>query len=88
MKSKQTNNMKLLSPFVSLFLSFGLQRPQKDLAIDWSTDIPESPVSPSLYIPLASEYVLSSHDLLHNTGSNGKNRAEFAASSLLYYGEG
>ena len=88
MKLKQTNNMKPLSPFVSLFLSPGLQRPQEDLAIDWSTDIPESPVSPSLHIPLASEHVLLPHDLLHNTGSNGKNRAESATSFLLYYGEG
>jgi len=88
MKSKQTNNMKPLLPFISPFLSPGLQRPQEDSAMDWSTDIPEAPASPSLHVPLASEHVSSPHIPLHNMGSNSKNRAESAAPSLLDYGEG
>ena len=88
MKSKQTNNMKLLLPFISPFLSPGLQRPQKDSAINWSTDIPEAPVLSSLYVPPASEHVSLPHIPLHNMGSNGKNRAEYVAFSLLDYNEG
>ena len=88
MKSKQTNNMKLLSPFISPFLSPGLQRPQKDSAIDWSMDIPEASVSFSPYVPPASEHVSLPHVPLHNTDSNGKNRAESIAPSLLDYGKG
>ena len=51
-------------------------------------DIPEAPTSPSPCIPLASEYMSLPHVPLHNTYSNGKNRAESATSSLLDYGEG
>jgi len=58
------------------------------LAIDWNIDIPEAPTSFSLCVPPASEHVSLPHDPLHNTGSNDKNRAKSAASSLLDYGEG
>ena len=88
MKSKQTNNMKLLLPFVSSFLSSSLQRPQEDSDIDWSMDILAAPALPSLYVPPASEHMSLSHVLLHNIDSNGKNRAESAAPSLLDYSEG
>ena len=80
--------MKPLLPFVSPFLSLSLQRPQEDSAIDWSADIPEASALLSPYVPLASEHVSSPHVLLHNTGSNSKNRAEFATPSLLDYGKG
>ena len=88
MKLKQTNNKKQLSPFVSSFLSLGFQRPQKDIDMNWSMNTPQAPASPLLYIPSASEHILSPHVLLHNMGSNGKNRAESAALSVLDYGEG
>ena len=87
MKSKQTNNTKLLLSFISLFLSPGLQRPQKDSDMDWSTDIPVAFALPSLRVPLASEHMSSPHVLLHNMGSNSKNRVESAAFSLLDYSE-
>ena len=91
MKLKQSNNKKPLSPFVSLFLSPSLQRPQVDSDMDWSMDIPDTPTSPSLHILPASEHMSSPHVLphvpLHNMGSNSKNRAEFTA-SVLDYGEG
>ena len=88
MKLKQTNNTKLLLPFVSLFLSSSLQRPQKDSNIDWSTDILAAPTSLSLCVPPASEYMSSSHVPLHNIGSNGKNKVESATPFLLDYNEG
>ena len=88
MKLKQFNNKKPLSPFVNLFLSPSLQRPQEDSDIDWSIDIPDAPVLLSLHVLPTSEYMLSphvlSHVLLHNTGSNGKNRAESTTSVLDY----
>jgi len=56
--------------------------------MDWSTDIPEAPTPPSPHISPASEHVSSPCVPLHNTGSNGKNRAESAAPSLLDYGKG
>ena len=56
--------------------------------MDWSMDTPQAPASPSLHVPSASEHILSSHVLLHNMGSNGKNRAESAAPSVLDYSEG
>ena len=88
MKSKQTNNTKLLLSFISPFLSPGLQWPQEDSDIDWSMDISEAPTSPLPHVPPVSEHMSSPHVPLHNTGSNGKNRAESAAPSLLNYGEG
>ena len=88
MKSKQTNNKKQLSPFVSPFLSSGFQRSQKDMDMDWSMDTPQAPVSPSLYFFPTKEHVLSPHVPLHNMGSNSKNRAEFTAPSVLDYSEG
>ena len=88
MKSKQTNNKKQLSPFVSPFLSSGFQRSQKDMDMDWSMDTPQAPVSPSLYVFPTKEHVLSPHVPLHNMGSNSKNRAEFTAPSVLDYSEG
>jgi len=89
MKSKQTNSKKPLSPFVSPFLSPGLQRSQDDLSMDWSTDIPDALASPLLCVPLAREHVSSSHDPLYNTGSSGKNRVESgnSASTLLDYSD-
>jgi len=88
MKSKQTNSKKLLSPFVSPFLSPGLQRPQDDLSMDWSTDIPDAPASPLLCVPPARGHVLLPHDPLHITGSSCKNRTESGDSTptLLDYG--
>jgi len=74
MKSKQNNNMKLLLPFISPFLSPGLQKPQENSAMDWSMNIPEAFASPLLHISLASEHVSLPHIPLHNTGSNGRNR--------------
>ena len=56
--------------------------------MDWSMDIPEAPVSPSLHVPSTSEHVSSSQGPLHNMGSNSKNRAESAAPSVLDYSEG
>ena len=56
--------------------------------MDWSIDIPEAPISLSLYVSPTSEHVLLPYNPLHNTGSNGKNRAKSATSSLLDYGEG
>ena len=56
--------------------------------MDWSMDIPEAPVSPSLHVPSTSEHVSSSQVPLHNMGSNSKNRAESAAPSVLDYSEG
>jgi len=88
MKPKQSNNKKQLSPFVSPFLSLGFQRPQKDSEMDWSMDTPQAPTSPLPHIPPASEHVPSPYAPLHNMGSNGKNRAESAAPSVLDYGEG
>jgi len=88
MKPKQPNNKKQLSPFVSLFLSPSFQRPQEDSEMDWSMDTPQAPASPLPYVPPASEHVPSPHALLHNMGSNGKNRAESAVPSILDYGEG
>ena len=88
MKSKQTSSKKLLSPFISPFLSPGHQRPQDDSLIDWSSDIPEVQDSPQQYVPSASEHISLPHVPLHNMGSNGKNRAESAAPSVLDYGKG
>ena len=51
-------------------------------------DPPQTSASPSLHIALASEYIPSPHILLHNKGSNGKNRAESTALSILDYSEG
>jgi len=88
MKPKQSNNKKQLLPFVSPFLSPGFQRPQEDSEMDWSMDTPQAPASPLLHVPPASEHTPSSHAPLHNMGSNGKNRAESAAPSVLDYGKG
>ena len=87
MKSKQTNSKKPLSPFVSPFLSPGIQRPQDELSMDWSMDIPVTSASPLPRVPPASEHVSSPHDPLHNTGSSGNNRAESgdSAPTLLDY---
>ena len=89
MKSKQTNSKKLLSPFVSPFLSPGLQRPQDDSSMDWSTDIPDAPASPLLCVPPAREHMSSPHDSLYNTGSSSKNRVESgnSAPTLLDYSD-
>jgi len=89
MKSKQTNSKKPLSPFVSSFLSPGLQRPQDDSSMDWSTDIPDAPASPLLCIPPAREHMSSPYDSLHNTGSSSKNRVESGDSApiLLDYSD-
>ena len=88
MKPKQSNNKKQLSPFVSPFLSPGFQRPQEDSEMDWSMDAPQAPASPLPHVPPASEHIPSSHVLLYNMGSNGKNRAEPAEPSVLDYSEG
>ena len=88
MKSKQTNNKKQLSPFVSPFLNPGFQRPQENMNMDWSMNNSQAPASPSLYVPPASEHSLLSHVPLHNMGSNGKNRAESTAPFVLDYDEG
>ena len=88
MKSKQTNNKKQLSPFVSPFLNPGFQRPQENMDMDWSMNNSQAPASPSLYVPPASEHILLSHVPLHNMGSNGKNRAESTAPFVLDYDEG
>ena len=56
--------------------------------MDWSMNIPKAPVSSSLHVPPASKHVSSSQVSLHNIGSNGKNRAESAALSVLDYSEG
>jgi len=89
MKSKQTNSKKPLSPFVSPFLSPGLQRPQDDSSMDWSTDILDAPASPLLHVPPAREHMSSPHDPLHNMGSSGKNRVESgdSAPTLLDYSD-
>ena len=88
MAPKQTNNKKQSLPFVSPFLSPGFQRPQEDLDMDWSMDPPQAPASPSLCVTPASEHVPSPHVPSHNKGSNGKNRADSTAPSVLSYGEG
>jgi len=89
MKSKQTNSKKLLSSFVSPFLSSGLQRPQDDLFMDWSTDIPDALISPLPCVPLAREHMSLPHDSLHNMSSSNKNRAESgnSAPTLLDYSD-
>jgi len=56
--------------------------------MNWSMDTPQAPASPLLCIPPASEHVSLPHVPLHNMGSNGKNRAESAASSILDYSKG
>ena len=88
-KLKQTNSKKLLSPFVSPFLSPGLQRPQNDLFMDWSTDIPDTSALSLLHVSSVREHVLSPHNPLHNTGSSGKNRAKSgdSAPTLLNYSD-
>ena len=53
--------------------------------INWSMDTLQAPASPLLCIPPASEHVSLPHIPLHNMGSNGKNRTESAASSILDY---
>ena len=88
MKSKQTNNKKQLSPFISPFLNPGFQRPQEDMDMDWSIDTLQAPTSPPLCISPASEHVSSPHVPLHNMGLNSKNRAESAAPSVLDYSKG
>jgi len=50
-------------------------------------DTPQALASPLLHVPPASEHVPSPHALLHNIGSNSKNRAESAAPSVLNYGK-
>jgi len=86
-KSKQSNNKKTSLPFISPFLSPGLQRPQNDLSMDWSVDVPTAPASPPPHVPPAGEHISSSHVPLPNTGSSSKNRAEYNNSgpSLLDY---
>ena len=88
MAPKQTNNKKQSLPFVSPFLSPGFQGPQENLDMDWSMDPPQAPASPSLCVTPTSEHVPSPHVPSHNKGSNGKNRADSTASSVLSYGEG
>jgi len=88
MKSKQTNNKKQLSPFISPFLSPGFQRPQEDMDMDWSIDTPQAPTSPPLCVSPTSEHVSSPHVPLHNMGSNSKNRAESATPFVLDYSKG
>ena len=88
MAPKQTNNKKQSLPFVSPFLSPGFQRPQEDLDMDWSMDPPQAPASPSLRVTPASEHIPSPHVPSHNKGSNGKNRADSTAPSVLSYDEG
>ena len=88
MKPKQSNNKKQLLPFVSPFLSPGFQRPLENSDIDWSINTPYAPASPFLYVPPASEHVPSPYVLLHNKGSNGKNRVEPAVPLVLDYDEG
>ena len=56
--------------------------------MDWSMDTPQAPISPSLHVTPASEHVPSPHVPSHNKGSNGKNRADSTAPSVLSYGEG
>jgi len=89
MKSKQTNSKKLLSPFVSSFLSLGFQRSQDNSSIDWSTDIPDALASSLPHVLPVREHVSLPHDLLHNTGSSSKNRAKSGDSTptLLDYGD-
>ena len=89
MKSKQTNSKKPFLPFIGPFLSPGLQRPQNDSSMDWSANIPDAPASPLLCVPPAREYMSSSYDPLHNTGSSGKNSMESgdSISTLLDYSD-
>ena len=76
MKSKQSNSKKTLSPFISPFLSPGFQRSQDDSSMDWSVNIPTTPVSPSSYVSSAGEYISLPHVPLSNIGLSSKNRAE------------
>ena len=89
MKSKQTNSKKPFLYFISPFLSPGLQRPQDDSFMDWSADIPDTPVSPLPCVPPAREHISSPHDPLHNTCSSGKNSMESGDSTpiLLDYSD-
>ena len=88
MKSKQTNSKKPLSSDASSFLSPGLQRPQNDSLMDWSSDIPEVQVLPQPHVPPAGECVSLSHVPLPNRDSSGKSRVESSNSgpSVLNYG--
>jgi len=88
MAPKQTNNKKQSLPFVSPLLSPGFQRPQEDLNMDWSIDPLQAPASPTLCVTPASEHIPSPHVPSHNKGSNGKNRADSTAPSVLSYGKG
>jgi len=82
MKSKQTNSKKPLSPFISPFLSPGLQKPQNDSSMDWSTNIPDAPTSPLPCVLPAREHMSLPHDPLHNMGLSSKNRVESSNSAL------
>ena len=88
-KSKQTNSKKLLSPFISSFLNPGLQRPQDNSSMDWSTDIPDASASPLLHVSPAREYVSLPHNILYNMGSSSKNKTESgdSAPTLLDYSD-
>ena len=88
MKSKQSKNKKILSSFISLFLSPGFQRLQNDLSMDWSMDVPTASASPSLCVPPVGEHMSSPHVLLPNISSSSKNKIESdgSGSSLLDYG--
>ena len=87
MKSKQSNNKKMLSPFISLFLSPGTHRSENDLYINWSVDIPVAPASSLLCVPPASKHILLPHTSLCNTGPSGKSRvkSDISTPTLLDY---
>ena len=56
--------------------------------MDWSMDPPQATASPTPCVTSASEHVPLPHVPSHNKGSNGKNRANSTAPSVLSYGEG
>ena len=84
-KSKQTNNKKSLSPFISLFLSPGTQRPQDELSIDWSIGVLEAPVTLQLCVSLAGVHMSLPHG---PSGTNGNRGVESnnSTSIVLNYG--
>jgi len=75
MKLKLLNSKKLLSPFISLFLSSNNQRMQDDSSIDWSTD---TPVTASLLpcIPLVGVHMPLPCVLLPQIGTSSNIRLE------------
>ena len=88
MKSKQSSNKKILSPFVNPFLSPSIQMPENDSSIDQSANILATPTSPLLCILLTNKYILLPHAPLCNLGPSGKSRVESSVSTsiLLDYG--